>query len=296
MESLRGKRAWITGASSGIGRATARALSGVGAEVVLSARRVEQIQALAREISSEGGSAVVKPLDVTDKAASERIGRELAESGGVQILVNNAGVMPLSPLLEDRVDEWEQMIDVNQLPNRPIRRPSMTVIKAAAVQLSPVLYSREGTVDKVVPADPRPRPPGRAVRHLPGDGGAVLPLLLLRAAALPDGRGTPPAARTGGDRAVGRHPGHRRRLQAGGDGRVHRRQRARRRHALQHAAAVRCRRHADPASPQDLPDLSRAHGLGPGRRLRAARRRQRGRAHRLSWRAGSITTRWPATP
>ena len=113
MESLRGKRAWITGASSGIGRATARALSGVGAEVVLSARRVEQIQALAREISSEGGSAVVKPLDVTDKAASERIGRELAESGGVQILVNNAGVMPLSPLLEDRVDEWEQMIDVN---------------------------------------------------------------------------------------------------------------------------------------------------------------------------------------
>jgi NADP-dependent 3-hydroxy acid dehydrogenase YdfG len=78
-----------------------------------SARRVEQMQALAREISSEGGSAVVKPLDVTDKAASERIGRELAESGGVQILVNNAGVMPLSPLLEDRVDEWEQMIDVN---------------------------------------------------------------------------------------------------------------------------------------------------------------------------------------
>jgi NADP-dependent 3-hydroxy acid dehydrogenase YdfG len=97
MESLRGKRAWITGASSGIGRATAHALSGVGAEVVLSARRVEQIQALAREIRSEGGSAVVKPLDVTDKAASERIGRELAESGGVQILVNNAGVMPLSP-------------------------------------------------------------------------------------------------------------------------------------------------------------------------------------------------------
>ena len=74
----------------------------------------------------------------------------------------------------------------------------MTVIKAAAVQMSPVLYSREGTVDKVCPADHRPRSPGRAVRHLPGDGGAVLPLFLLRAAAVPDGRGTPQAARTSG--------------------------------------------------------------------------------------------------
>ena len=146
------------------------------------------------------------------------------------------------------------------------------------------------------PADPRPRPPGRAVRHLPGDGGAVLPLLLLRAAAVQERRGAPEVARAGGHRAVGRHPGDRRGLQAGGNGGVHRRQRARRRHALQHTAALRCRRQPDPAPPQDLADLPRTHGLGAGRRLRAAGRRQRGRAHRLSWRAGSTTTRWPATP
>ena len=100
-------------ASSGIGSATARVLSAAGAEVVLSARRADKIEALAREIRSRGGVALVRPLDVTDKAASERIGRELAGAGGIHVLVNNAGVIPLSPVLEDRVEEWEQTIDVN---------------------------------------------------------------------------------------------------------------------------------------------------------------------------------------
>ncbi len=113
MKALQGKRAWITGASSGIGNATARVLSEAGAEVVLSARRVDKIEELARKIKGQVGAALVKPLDVADRAASERIGRDLAQTGGVHILVNNAGVMPLSPLLEDRVGEWEQMIDVN---------------------------------------------------------------------------------------------------------------------------------------------------------------------------------------
>ena len=105
MSTLQGRRAWITGASSGIGSATARVLSAAGAEVVLSARRADKIEALAEEIRTPGRVALVRPLDVTDKAASERIGRELAGSGGIHVLVNNAGVMPLSPVLEDRVHE-----------------------------------------------------------------------------------------------------------------------------------------------------------------------------------------------
>jgi NADP-dependent 3-hydroxy acid dehydrogenase YdfG len=113
MNTLQGRRAWITGASSGIGSATARVLSAAGADVMLSARRADKIEALSREIRSRGGIALVRPLDVTDKAASERIGRELAGAGGIHVLVNNAGVMPLSPVLEDRVEEWEQTIDVN---------------------------------------------------------------------------------------------------------------------------------------------------------------------------------------
>ncbi len=110
------------------------------------------------------------------------------------------------------------------------------------------------------------------------------------------GDGAPQAARTGRHRAVGRHPGHRRGLQAGGPGGVRRRQRARRRHALQHAAAVRCRRHPDPASPQDLADLPRAHDLGPGRRLGLASRRQRGRAHRPAGVLGALQPAGPLRP
>ena len=70
MKALQGKRAWITGASSGIGNATARVLSEAGAEVVLSARRVNKIEELARKIKGLGGSALVKPLDVTGYLAS----------------------------------------------------------------------------------------------------------------------------------------------------------------------------------------------------------------------------------
>jgi NADP-dependent 3-hydroxy acid dehydrogenase YdfG len=113
MKPLQGKRAWITGASSGIGRATAEVLSDAGAEVVLSARRIDKLEALAKELRSRGGRPLVEPLDVTDKAASERIGKQLAAKGGVHILVNNAGIMPLSPMLDDRVDEWEETIDIN---------------------------------------------------------------------------------------------------------------------------------------------------------------------------------------
>ncbi|WP_405984102.1 SDR family oxidoreductase [Streptomyces sp. NBC_00872] len=104
----------ITGASSGIGEATARRLAAAGHLVVLGARRAERLAALAKEIEADGGSALPHTLDVTDPlsvrsfvaAAHDRYGR-------VDVLVNNAGVMPLSRLDALRTDEWDRMIDVN---------------------------------------------------------------------------------------------------------------------------------------------------------------------------------------
>ena len=97
MASLSGKRAWVTGASSGIGASTARLLAEHGAQVVLSARREDRLRALAREL----GTAVVKRVDVANRRAPERLGEELEAMGGVDILIANAGLMPLSPPPEE---------------------------------------------------------------------------------------------------------------------------------------------------------------------------------------------------
>lgn len=113
MSELDGRRAWITGASSGIGAATAARLAALGAEVVLSGRRAERLAAVAAQIGAAGGRARVLPLDVAERAAVERAGAELDALGGVDVLVNNAGVMHLSPLVKVRVDEWERVVDVN---------------------------------------------------------------------------------------------------------------------------------------------------------------------------------------
>jgi NADP-dependent 3-hydroxy acid dehydrogenase YdfG len=113
MGRLDGKRVWITGASSGIGAATAQALSAEGAEAILSARRAANLEKLAAAIRADGGKAQIVPLDVADRAATEKAGKEIMSQGGVDVLVNNAGLMPLAPMIEGRVDEWEQMIDVN---------------------------------------------------------------------------------------------------------------------------------------------------------------------------------------
>ena len=113
MKQLTGKRIWITGASSGIGAATATLLAAAGAEVILSARRVDRIGSLAKSIEAAGGVALVRPLDVTVRADVDLIGSEMAARGGVHVLINNAGVMPLAPMIDGRVEEWDRMIDIN---------------------------------------------------------------------------------------------------------------------------------------------------------------------------------------
>ncbi|MFE2225484.1 SDR family oxidoreductase [Streptomyces kronopolitis] len=104
----------ITGASSGIGAATARRLAADGHRVLLGARRTGRLQQLAEELTEQGGTVAFRRLDVTD-AAGMRAFVDAAgiEFGRLDALVSNAGVMPLSPLEAARTDEWDRMIDVN---------------------------------------------------------------------------------------------------------------------------------------------------------------------------------------
>ncbi|RDJ20517.1 SDR family NAD(P)-dependent oxidoreductase [Bosea caraganae] len=114
MSELKGKVIAITGASSGIGEASAKLLAERGAHVVLGARRGERLVALAAEISAKGGQARQRVVDVTDLASVEAfIGFAQQEFGRVDVIVNNAGVMPLSTLDTLKIDEWNRMIDVN---------------------------------------------------------------------------------------------------------------------------------------------------------------------------------------
>jgi len=113
-DSLRDKVAIITGASSGIGEATARRLAESGARVVLAARRVERLEALAADIEHREGAALVAPTDVTDERSVQRLARAALDAfGRIDILINNAGIMPLSPISKLKVEEWDRMIDVN---------------------------------------------------------------------------------------------------------------------------------------------------------------------------------------
>ncbi|QWS33529.1 SDR family NAD(P)-dependent oxidoreductase [Curtobacterium aetherium] len=104
----------VTGASSGIGRATALRLAAAGHPVVLGARRIDRLDTLVAEVEAGGGQALAVPLDVTDAASARHFAdAALARFGRIDVLVANAGVMPLSPLAAGLVDEWDRMIDVN---------------------------------------------------------------------------------------------------------------------------------------------------------------------------------------
>jgi NADP-dependent 3-hydroxy acid dehydrogenase YdfG len=114
VDNVSGKVVIITGASSGLGEAAARHLAAQGASVVLAARRSERIESLVGEISKAGGKAIAVATDVTKQADMQQLANAaLDKFGRIDVLVNNAGVMPLSPIERLRVDEWDLMIDVN---------------------------------------------------------------------------------------------------------------------------------------------------------------------------------------
>ena len=112
--NLNGKIALVTGASSGIGAATARKLAANGIKVGLAARRVDRLQALAEEIRTGGGEALVIEMDVADSDSVNAGVAALTQAfGSIDILVNNAGLMPTSDFDRFRTDEWHRMVDVN---------------------------------------------------------------------------------------------------------------------------------------------------------------------------------------
>lgn len=112
--NIEGKVVVITGASSGLGEATARHLSAQGATVVLGARRGDRIESLAAALSASGGKALAIATDVTHCDQVKRLVDAGAQTyGRIDVMINNAGLMPQAPLERLKIDEWERMIDVN---------------------------------------------------------------------------------------------------------------------------------------------------------------------------------------
>lgn len=170
----------VTGASSGIGQATALRLVAAGHPVVLGARRTDRLDALVAEIEGAGGQALAVPLDVTDLASTEAFtAAALERFGRIDVLVANAGVMPLSPLAAGLVDEWDRMIDVNVrglLHGIAATLPTMlaqgtghvvTVASVGAYEVSPTAAVYCGTKFAARAITDGP-PPGVSARH-PGD-------------------------------------------------------------------------------------------------------------------------------
>jgi NADP-dependent 3-hydroxy acid dehydrogenase YdfG len=112
--NIEGKVVVITGASSGLGEATARFLSAQGGTVALGARRVERIQSLAKELTGRGGKALAVATDVTDHAQVKNLVDVAVQTyGRIDVMLNNAGLMPHSPLERLKIDDWNRTIDVN---------------------------------------------------------------------------------------------------------------------------------------------------------------------------------------
>ncbi|MCX5054541.1 MULTISPECIES: SDR family oxidoreductase [unclassified Streptomyces] len=114
MLSLHGKIVAITGASGGIGEATARLLAQRGATVVLAARRSERIDAIAQEVREQGGRAATCVVDVTKAEDLQRlVATTIDQYGRIDVMVNNAGIAPISPMADLDTESWSAMIDVN---------------------------------------------------------------------------------------------------------------------------------------------------------------------------------------
>ena len=114
MSEISNKVVLITGASSGLGEATARMLANQGARLMLAARREDRLQALTESITANGGEASYRVADVTDRGEMESLASETkATYGRIDVLIANAGLMQLAPLDTLKVDEWDSMIDIN---------------------------------------------------------------------------------------------------------------------------------------------------------------------------------------
>jgi NADP-dependent 3-hydroxy acid dehydrogenase YdfG len=112
--NIKGKVVVITGASSGLGEAAARMLSAEGAIVVLGARRADRMQSLASELNAAGGKALAVATDVADREQVKALVDAAVQSDGrIDVMINNAGLMPLAPLERLTVDDWDKTIDVN---------------------------------------------------------------------------------------------------------------------------------------------------------------------------------------
>jgi NADP-dependent 3-hydroxy acid dehydrogenase YdfG len=140
---LDGAVALVTGASSGIGEATAKALATQGAAVAMAARRTDRLETLGGEIADAGGTALPIEVDISEREQAEAaVARTVAELGRLDVLVNTAGVMLLGPMLEAPVEEWQQMVEVNLLG-------LMYAAKAAIPHLLEAAEGERGVADLV---------------------------------------------------------------------------------------------------------------------------------------------------
>jgi NADP-dependent 3-hydroxy acid dehydrogenase YdfG len=131
---LTGTVAVVTGASSGIGAATARRLAQAGASVALLARRKERLDTLVAEIEAAGGTALAVPSDIADQAQAEAAVQSAVDRfGRIDILINNAGLMLVGPIVGADVDEWERMLDVNVRGLLYVTHAALPHLLAAAV-------------------------------------------------------------------------------------------------------------------------------------------------------------------
>jgi len=131
--TLNGSVALVTGASSGIGEATAESLAGLGATVALVARRADRLEELAGRIRDAGGTALVIEADVTGREAAEQaVARTLEELGGLDIVINNAGVMLLGPMADAPIEEWERMVQLNVMGALYVAKAALPHLLAAA--------------------------------------------------------------------------------------------------------------------------------------------------------------------
>lgn len=114
MNNISSKVILVTGASSGIGEATARTLALAGATVLLGARRTDRLEKIVEELVAAGCQAEFRAVDVTRREDVQAFAdHALARHGRIDVMINNAGVMPLSPMASLKVDEWDRMVDVN---------------------------------------------------------------------------------------------------------------------------------------------------------------------------------------